>query len=289
MAERRGPFHNPFRDAADDLRQAVKTAQKERRQAKGGAGRPGTSRSNPSARMARDPSARDPSARDPSARDPSARDPSARDPSARDPSASGPGAAASPPAPAVEPPSDGPPALDGADLFLQAVGDARRLHDPRGLVRPPPPPPAADVIPVYDEDAEAYAELTRLVEGRARFDISDSDEFIEGCVEGLDRRILQKLRRGDFAFRSHLDLHGLTKDEAKDAVERFLWERREAQHRCVLIVHGRGRNSKDNIPVLKQALLSWLQRGRISRCVLAFCTARPHDGGAGAMYVLLRR
>ena len=294
MADRRGPFHNPFRDAADDLRQAVKTAKKERRHAKGGAGRPGTSRSNPSARMARDPAARDPAARDPpardpSARDPSARDPSARDPSARDPSASGPGAAASPSAPAVEPPSDEPPALDGADLFLQAVGDARRLHDPRGLVRPPPPPPAADVIPVYDEDAEAYAELTRLVEGRARFDISDSDEFIEGCVEGLDRRILQKLRRGDFAFRSHLDLHGLTKEEAKDTVERFLWERREAQHRCVLIVHGRGRNSKDNIPVLKQALLSWLQRGRISRCVLAFCTARPHDGGAGAMYVLLRR
>ena len=57
----------------------------------------------------------------------------------------------------------------------------------------------------------------------------------------------------------------------------------------MLIVHGRGNHSKDQIPVLKQAVRSWLERGQISRVVLAFTTARPHDGGAGAMYVLLRR
>ena len=57
----------------------------------------------------------------------------------------------------------------------------------------------------------------------------------------------------------------------------------------MLIVHGRGLHSKDQIPVLKDALRSWLERGPVARAVLAFTTARPHDGGAGAVYVLLRR
>lgn len=174
-------------------------------------------------------------------------------------------------------------------LFEQAVAGARRLDDPRGVVERPLPPPHAEGIPVYDEDAEAYAELVSIVEGRARFDISDSDEFIEGSIEGLDRRVLQKLRRGEYAFREHLDLHGMTRDEAREEVERFLAEMHAGGQRCVLIVHGRGNNSKDNIPVLKVALTTWLERGRIARRVLAFCTARPTDGGAGAMYVLLRR
>jgi DNA-nicking Smr family endonuclease len=56
----------------------------------------------------------------------------------------------------------------------------------------------------------------------------------------------------------------------------------------VLIVHGRGLGSKDNIPVLKEKLQAWLTRGAIGRHVLAFTSARPWDGGTGAVYVLLR-
>ncbi len=182
-----------------------------------------------------------------------------------------------------------PPAPSDAALFQDAVSGAKRLHDPRGVAERPLPPPHADHIPVYDEDAEAYAELVSLVEGTAHFDIADSDEFIEGGIAGLDRRVLQRLRRGDYAFRDHLDLHGMTQREARVAVEAFLSDVHTQGRRCVLIVHGRGLNSKDNIPVLKVALKNWLERGRIARRVLAFCTARPSDGGAGAVYVLLRR
>jgi DNA-nicking Smr family endonuclease len=57
----------------------------------------------------------------------------------------------------------------------------------------------------------------------------------------------------------------------------------------VLIVHGRGLNSKDNVPVLKERLKVWLAHGSIGKVVLAFTTARACDGGAGALYVLLRR
>lgn len=176
------------------------------------------------------------------------------------------------------------------DLFLSAMRGAAPIHgDTRGVSRPPLPPGDASAVPIHDEDAEVLAELSSLVDGSAEFDIADSDEFIEGGLEGLDRRIFRKLRNGDFSVRAHLDLHGFRKDEAKQEVELFLTKARADGQRCVLIVHGRGLNSKDQIPVLKTALKSWLERGRIARSILAFSTARPHDGGAGAVYVLLRR
>ena len=62
-----------------------------------------------------------------------------------------------------------------------------------------------------------------------------------------------------------------------------------AGQRCVLLIHGRGRNSKDNRPVLKEQVRIWLSHGRLSRLVLAFATAPLTNGGAGAVYVLLRR
>ena len=57
----------------------------------------------------------------------------------------------------------------------------------------------------------------------------------------------------------------------------------------MLVVHGRGLHSKDQVPVLKESLKRWMRTDRFARHVLAFSTARPHDGGAGAVYVLLKK
>ena len=189
----------------------------------------------------------------------------------------------------AEPEPQKRPRDDGAD-FLAAVGDTKQLdRDPRGHLQPSLPPGNARHVRVYDEDAEALAELEKLVDGVTHFDIADTDEFIEGLAEGVDRRLLGKLRKGEFAIQGHLDLHGMRRDDARHAVVNFIETSCRDGHRCVRIVHGRGLNSKDNIPVLKLLLTSWLERGRVGRAVLAFCTARPNDGGAGAVYVLLRR
>jgi DNA-nicking Smr family endonuclease len=160
-------------------------------------------------------------------------------------------------------------------------------HGPDARVEGPRPTTVAR-RPV-SEEAEALAALSDLVEGSARFDISDTREYVEGAIVGLDPRVLRRLRRGDYAWQAHLDLHGLTSEAARAAVDRFLTDAMSAGHRCVLIVHGRGHNSKDQTPVLKERLKVWLARGRAARAVLAFTSARPHDGGAGALYVLLRR
>jgi DNA-nicking Smr family endonuclease len=167
------------------------------------------------------------------------------------------------------------------------MADVRRL-DVDARVDAPPPAALTARQPV-DEDAEALAVLSDLVTGNGVFDISDSSEYVEGAVIGLDPRILRRLRRGEFAYQAMLDLHGMSAAAARGEVERFVLGAIAAGHRGVLIVHGRGRNSKDNVPILKERLKSWLARGRIGRSILAFTSARPTDGGTGALYVLLRR
>jgi len=152
-----------------------------------------------------------------------------------------------------------------------------------------PAPPASPERAVTDPDAEALAELSDLVNGGGAFDLADTVEFIEGAANGVDRRLVRRLRGGEFAYQAHLDLHGMKTDEARIAVDRFLQHAHRQGQRCVLIVHGRGLNSKDQVPVLKHRLAGWLARGAWARLVLAFTSARPCDGGAGALYVLLRR
>ena len=179
-------------------------------------------------------------------------------------------------------------ALSEEELWTLAIDGAAPLPDRSARIKPAPQP--LSLAPgQLDPDLVAYDELRALVTGEVPFDISDTDEFIEGHAQGLDAGVVRKLRRGDFAVQAHLDLHGLLKEEAKLELEAFLVQARSSGRRCVLVVHGRGLHSKDQVPVLKEALKRWMATGRFARHVLAFATARQHDGGAGAVYVLLRK
>jgi DNA-nicking Smr family endonuclease len=193
------------------------------------------------------------------------------------------------PRPKPPPPAPPPPAPEktGDQLWAEAIQGARPIG--RGADRVAPPPPRGAEGEVWHPDLEAIDALRALVSGDAPFDLADTDEFIEGRVAGMDQNVVRKLRRGEFAIQGHIDLHGLTRDEAKREVDAFLRSSRAAGKRCVLVVHGRGLHSKDQLPILKDALRTWLATARFARHVLAFATARPVDGGAGAIYVLLRR
>lgn len=174
-----------------------------------------------------------------------------------------------------------------AELWGEATLGARPVERGNGVAAPRAPKrPSEDF---WDPELEAVDQLRALVSGDAPFDLSDTDEYIEGRLAGIDQGIVRKLRGGEFAVQGHVDLHGMTRAEAKAAVEDFLRRSRSAGKRCVLVVHGRGLHSKDQLPVLKDGLKHWLDSGRFARHVLAFATARPADGGAGAVYVLLRR
>lgn len=190
-------------------------------------------------------------------------------------------------APAPRSSAPAPPIEDETALFRDAVRGIVPLPRDDRAGRAAPAPRGARFA--RGEEEAALAELSDLVNGIAAFDVSDTDEHVEGMVVGLDPRVLRRLRAGELAYQAHVDLHGLTADEAKQEVTAFVRRAMTAGHRCVLVVHGRGRNSPDQRPVLKDGLKRWLTRGELGRRVLAFSSARPYDGGSGAMYVLLRR
>ena len=103
---------------------------------------------------------------------------------------------------------------------------------------------------------------------------------------GVDRRALRELRRGDYRPGLRIDLHGLMSAEALVRVRRLLDAGPGQRPRCLCVVHGRGLHSAGNVAVLKSRVRTVL---RAHPAVLAFADAPKTDGGAGAVYVLLRR
>ncbi|HLW69874.1 MAG TPA: Smr/MutS family protein [Candidatus Binataceae bacterium] len=179
-----------------------------------------------------------------------------------------------------------PPALDDATLLQQALAGVRRLDgvaSDRIAIEP------RVTRTIVSEDAEVLAQLSDLVSGQAPFELTETDEYVEGARLGLDPRVVSQLRRGDFATQGHLDLHGLIQPEAKVVLTDFIVESVRKGRRAVLVVHGRGLRSPGGQPVLKHAVAQWLSHGTIGGYVLAFTSARAYDGGAGAVWVLLRR
>ncbi len=190
------------------------------------------------------------------------------------------------PAPPGRPAPPPPPPREASEEELWARATAGATPVAAGPDTAAPPAPRGGA---RQSRLDAIDLPQALVAGAPRFELSPGEALLEGAVKGLDPGLVRRLRRGDYAVERTLDLHGLARDEARGAVERFLRESRLVGIRCVLLVHGRGRHSSDQFPVLKEALHGWLTEGRFGRQVLAFSSARPADGGAGALYVLLRR
>lgn len=114
----------------------------------------------------------------------------------------------------------------------------------------------------------------------------ESESDADFAANGVDRREIRKLKRGEYVAADRCDLHGMTKDAARARVKQFLETSRRARHRCICIVHGRGLRSPGGVAVLKARVRADL---RSHPAVLAYADAPRSDGGAGAVYVLLRR
>jgi DNA-nicking Smr family endonuclease len=176
------------------------------------------------------------------------------------------------------PGDDDPDDGDEARLFRDAVRGVKPLAARAPAPRPKPRPRArftrADRAAVLRESLGAEPPDPALAGG----------EELVYHRPGLQSAVLRRLRRGEYRVQREIDLHGLTVAEAKQALREFLIEALEQQVRCVRIVHGKGLRSGHRGPVLKSAVDAVLRR---SGAVLAYVSARPADGGTGAVYVLL--
>jgi DNA-nicking Smr family endonuclease len=167
-------------------------------------------------------------------------------------------------------------------LFALAVGPVQPLTD-KGRI--PPRRVAVDPQPVQRLRDEASVMREALSD---EFDVETllhTDEMLSYRRPGLGPAVVRKLREGSWSIQRQIDLHGLRTDEAREALGRFVREAHQNGLRCVRVVHGKGLGSPGRTPVLKQRVLRWLVQ---KNEVMAFVQARPAEGGAGALVVLLR-
>lgn len=167
-------------------------------------------------------------------------------------------------------------------LFTHAVGPVQAIADP-GRIAPRVVP--VQPLPVQRQLDEASVMREALSD---EFDIETllhTDEMLSYRCPGIGPDVMRKLRDGSWSIQRQIDLHGLRTDEAREALGRFIREAHQQGLRCVRVVHGKGLGSPGRTPVLKNRVLRWLvQKSE----VMAFVQARPAEGGAGALVVLLR-
>jgi DNA-nicking Smr family endonuclease len=166
--------------------------------------------------------------------------------------------------------------------FAKAMRDVRPLRGRGGRDLP------CDAEPPEAPEPQQQS-FQDLLKNTLEFAQSFSEEYIEGHVVGLESLILQKLRAGQYSPEAHPDLHGLNTRQAFDALVAFIRRSWHRGMRSLLLIPGRGKNSPDGVGVLRERVQSWLTQDPLKRVILAFCTARPVDGGPGSLYVLLRK
>lgn len=174
-------------------------------------------------------------------------------------------------------------------LFRQHTQDVRPIPRPQRL--PSSSSPALSVQQLTERRRRAagedeFASPTALCAVSDHFQAAqlrtDDGSFLQ---TGYGPDLLHNLRQGKWPIEASLDLHGATLDQARERLDRFLATCLTHQIKCVCIVHGKGYGSRDGKPVLKDTIRRWLSQ---LVCVRAYIECHEHQGGTGAVQVLLR-
>ncbi|TAM28086.1 MAG: DNA mismatch repair protein MutS [Paraburkholderia sp.] len=169
-----------------------------------------------------------------------------------------------------------------SEMFRREMGAIAPLNAPeRASARRAQPVP----LPIQtqrDEQAVLHEAISDEFDPEALLDTDDSLYYHR---PGISAEVVKKLRRGTWIVQAQLDLHGMRREEAREAMQTFIREAGKRGLRCVRVIHGKGLGSVGKEPVLKGKVRTWLVQ---KEEVIAFCQARPHDGGAGAVLVLLQ-
>ena len=168
--------------------------------------------------------------------------------------------------------------------FLEEMSDVRPLVAEKRFEKVKKKPSPNPIHRHAHDDSESDTDKNLLSDPA---DLRDAavDDVLFFARAGIQQKVQKKLRRGELPIEEELDLHGYTVNEAKIAIQDFLYECKRQHIRYVRIIHGKGYRSEQQIPVLKTHVAYWLPQ---LNDVLAFSSARANDGGTGAIYVILK-
>jgi DNA-nicking Smr family endonuclease len=166
---------------------------------------------------------------------------------------------------------------------LRLWRDAMRDAVPLGTVAPLPPEPVEPVAappPAEPAPAPAPAAPPPRRESMAA--------LVAAALPGFDRRTSDRLRKGRMGIQARIDLHGMTQAEAHGALAGFVLRCWNDGRRSVLVITGKGSTGQGG-GVLRRAVPMWLNQPPLRERIIGIEEAGHRDGGAGALYVLLRR
>jgi len=166
-------------------------------------------------------------------------------------------------------------------LFSLSVGPVAPLKDsgraelPRSVPTPEPRQTQADEAAALREALSDEVDVESLLL---------TDDGLSYRRPEVSEDVLSRLRRGQWSIQGEIDLHGLRRDEAREAVATFILKAHQQGRRCLRVVHGKGHGSPGRQPILKAKVQRWLAQRQE---VIAFTQASGPEGGAGALIVLL--
>ena len=168
------------------------------------------------------------------------------------------------------------------ELFVRASGNVKPMRPHSRVHLAPDQPPPIAVQQQLDDQRVLREAISDEFDAATLLDVDDALSFRR---PGIGTDVTRRLRKGEWSIQGEIDLHGLRREEAREALADFVREAHKRGWRCVRIVHGKGLGSPGKTPVLKGRVQSWLvQKSE----VLAFVQARGDEGGAGALVVLLK-
>lgn len=172
------------------------------------------------------------------------------------------------------------PQAEDENFWKENIKGVKKLKQPNV--------PSGAEAPLIIDEIRQHIDYAQAYKGTT-LDNLNVDEF-----NNIDRRTAEKLRKGEFKIERRLDLHGLTEKEAFEAVGNFIRNAYLQNLRCVLVITGKGLNRDTDDwytrkGILREAVPAWFNTLELRPLILAVCHATQEDGGAGALYVLLRR
>lgn len=180
-------------------------------------------------------------------------------------------------------------ALQEANLFNSAIGGVKKLPESNRFVPNAPPGLNVRVKPAKVFRSQAEDDAAVLRESLSdQFEVDhllEDDPSLSFSRAGTGQDVVRKLRKGYWPVQDELDLHGLRRDGAREAIGDFLHKAGKRKLRCVCVIHGKGLGSAGGEPVLRSMVHSWLEQ---KDEVIAFCAANVDGRSHGALIVLLK-
>lgn len=174
---------------------------------------------------------------------------------------------------------------DEDDIFAREMAGVRRMRMEPSVRLRRQTAQAADSLAVRRAAAVSVPEDDRDGLSASHVEWVQPTDVLSWRGDGVAHGVFRRLKQGGYTLDARLDLHKHTVEQARKAIVRFILDCQKYEVRSAVILHGKGERGEQKA-MIKSYTQHWL---KLIPEVMAFHSAQPHHGGAGALYVLIKK